>query len=81
MTAIKVIELVGTSHNGWEDAVQQVVKEASESLRHITGVDLVHQTAIVVDGNITEYRATVRIAFVVEHMSHLVGAPAKKAKK
>ena len=76
MAVVKVIELVGTSHEGWEDAVKQVVKEASASLREITGVDVVNQTALVTDGNITEYRATVNVAFIVEHHSHLLGTGA-----
>jgi flavin-binding protein dodecin len=74
MAVIKVVEVVGTSKESWEDAVRQVVAEASESLRHITGVDLVHQTAHVQDGKICEYRATCHVAFVVEHISHLHGA-------
>jgi hypothetical protein len=76
MAIVKVIELVGTSHESWEDAVHQVVKEASASLREITGVDVVHQTAHVENGNIIEYRATVHVAFVVEHHSHLLGTGA-----
>ena len=80
MSVVKVVELVGTSKVSWEDAVHEVVKEASESLRHITGVDLIHQTAHVENGKITEYRATVHVAFVVEHHSHIIGAGASKAK-
>lgn len=78
MAVIKVIELIGTSEKSWEDAVHQVVQEAYRSLRHIRGVDLVHQTAHVQDGKITEYRATVHVAFVVEHHSHIIGAAAPK---
>lgn len=76
MSVVKVVELVGTSSKSWEDAVRQVVEEASASLRHITGVDLVHQTAHVENGKISEYRATVHVAFRVEHHSHLVGTGA-----
>ncbi|MEX1229618.1 MAG: dodecin family protein [Planctomycetaceae bacterium] len=78
MTVVKIVELIGNSKKSWEDAVQQVVAEASESLRHITGVDVVHQTVQVEDGKITEYRATCHVAFVVEHHSHIVGAGGKK---
>ncbi|MGE0375597.1 MAG: dodecin family protein [Planctomycetaceae bacterium] len=78
MSVIKVVELVGTSNRSWEDAVHQVVAEASESLRQITGVDLVKQTAHVESGKITEYRATCHVAFVVEHHSHILGAGAKQ---
>ena len=77
MAIVKVVELVGTSKTSWEDAVHQVVKEASGSLRHITGVDVVHQTAHVEDGKISEYRATVHVAFAVEHHSQIVGAGAR----
>lgn len=73
MAVLKVIELVGTSTKSWEDAVQQVVEEASQSLRHITGVDVVNQTVKVTDGKISEYRVAVNVAFVLEHHSHLVG--------
>ena len=74
MALVKVVELVGTSTKSWEDAVQQVVKHTAESVRHITGVDLVHQTAHCEEGKIVEYRATVHVAFVVEEHAHIVGA-------
>jgi len=74
MAVVKVIELVGSSPEGWEKAAQEAVKEASQSLRHITGIDVVNQTAKVEDGKITEYRTTLNVAFVLEHHSHLIGA-------
>ena len=81
MAVVKVIELVGTSKKSWQDAAEEAVREASQSLRHITGVDVVKQTAHVDDGKITEYRATLHVAFVVEHHSHLVGTGAASVKK
>jgi dodecin len=78
MSLVKVVELIGSSKKSWEDAVEQIVAEASESLRHITGVDVVHHTAHVENGKISEYRATCHVAFVVEHHSHLLGAGGKK---
>lgn len=68
--SVKVVELVGSSQISWQDAVVQVVEEASHSLRKITGVEVVMQTAHVEDGQIMEYRATVNVAFVVEHHTH-----------
>lgn len=73
MAVIKVVELVGTSKDSWEDAAQQAVTEAAGTLRHITGIDLVRHTAQVEDGQISEYRSTVHVAFVVEHHSQIVG--------
>lgn len=74
MSVVKVVEVVGSSKKSWEDAVQQIVTEASQSIRHIKAVDVVHHTAHVDDGKITEYRATCHLAFVVEHHSQIVGA-------
>jgi flavin-binding protein dodecin len=63
---VRVAEMVGVSVKSWEDAARQVVARASETLRHITGIDLVRSTAVVRDGRIAEYHATLKVAFVVE---------------
>jgi dodecin len=78
MSIVKVVELVGASKDSWEDAVHQIVAEASESLRHITSVDVVRHTAHVEQGKVTEYRATCHVAFLVEHHSQIAGAGKKK---
>jgi dodecin len=66
---VRVAEMVGVSTEGWEDAARQVVARASQTLRHITGLDLIRSTAVVRDGRIAEYHATVKLAFIVETAS------------
>lgn len=63
---VRVIELVGVSDKSWSDAAQQVVTRTFESFRHITGLDVVHSSAVVRDGKIVEYHVNVKVAFVVE---------------
>jgi flavin-binding protein dodecin len=63
---IRVVELVGVSNKSWSDAAQQAVTRASESLRHITGLDVLHSSAVVLDGKIIEFHVNVKVAFVVE---------------
>ena len=63
---VRVIELVGVSNKSWSDAAQQAVERASETIRHITGLDVIHSTAVVRDRKIVEYHVNVKIAFVVE---------------
>lgn len=65
-TVVKVIELIGNSPKSWEDAVQNAVKEASKSVRNIKGLDLKRCTAKVANGKVVEYRAVVKVAFIVE---------------
>ena len=68
MSVIKVVELVGISPTSWEDAAKNAVDEAGKTVRDIGGLDVMNQTAIVKDGVITEYRANVKISFVVEEV-------------
>lgn len=63
--AVKVIEVIGVSEKSWEDAVSRAVEKASESVKGITGVEVIAQTARVSDGKVTSYNATVKLAFVV----------------
>ena len=57
----KVIELVGTSDVGWQDAVETAVRMASRTLHGITGVEVTNVTAKVQDGKIVAYKATVKL--------------------
>lgn len=67
MGVAKVIEIIGQSKNGWEDAARQAVKVASTTIRHISGVELKNFTADVDDdGNITNYRVELHLVFRVE---------------
>jgi flavin-binding protein dodecin len=66
MTVIKIIELVGISTKGLQDAVESAVKEASKTIRNMKGIDILSWTAKVEDDKIVEYRANVKISFVVE---------------
>jgi flavin-binding protein dodecin len=60
VAVVKIIELVGSSKTSSDDAAMQALKSAQTSLRNIRAVD------IVSTGIRGEYRAHVRVAFVVE---------------
>jgi dodecin len=66
MTVVKIVELIGNSPIGWEEAAENAVKEAAKTVRGIKGVDVKRFTAKVNEDKIIEYRAVVKIAFVVE---------------
>ncbi|KXG78135.1 Dodecin [Fervidicola ferrireducens] len=63
---VKVIEVVGESKNSWQEAVENAVRDASKTIRNITGIEVRNQTANVQGGKIVEYKANVAIAFKVE---------------
>jgi len=66
MTAVKIIKVLGTSDESWEDASREAVATASETVDDIHGVEVEDWTADVENGEITNYKATVEIAFPVK---------------
>lgn len=67
MPVVKVIELVGISNQGWEQAAQSAIENASETLQNIESVEVTNLSATVQDGKIEEYQADVRISFRIEN--------------
>ena len=63
---VKVIELVGSSPDSFSDAVRNAVAVASESIRNMTGVEVLSSNADVDGGKITLYKVNCKIAFLVE---------------
>jgi len=63
---VRVIELVGVSDKSWSDAAQQAVGRASETIRNITGVDVIHSTGVVRNGRIVEFHVDLKVAFTVD---------------
>jgi len=63
---IKIIELIGVSKKSFDDAFDQGVKRATKTLRNVTGIDIVGQTATVEGGKVVEYKVNLKVAFVVE---------------
>lgn len=65
MAILKVIEVLASSKNGWEDAAKQAVEQASKTVKNIRSVYVKDHSAIVNDGKLTEYRVNVKITFEV----------------
>jgi dodecin len=62
----KVVTIIGSSPESVAKAADAAVQEAAKTLRGITGADVISMSAEVSDGQITEFRTTVNIAFGVE---------------
>ena len=66
MTVTKVIEVIGSSPLGSDDAVREALAAASRSIRGITHIEVVSVTCEVTDGEIARWDALVKIRFPVE---------------
>jgi flavin-binding protein dodecin len=62
----KVIELVGTSSQGWEQAVASAVALASQSLRDLRVAEVSELDVTIEDGKVSAYRAKVNVSFKYE---------------
>ena len=63
---VKIVELIGVSAKSFEDAIQQAVTRASKTIKGISGVDVLGQTAVVKNDKVVEYKVNIKVAFVVE---------------
>jgi flavin-binding protein dodecin len=67
MPVTKIIEVVGSSPDGSDAAVQAALDEAKGTLRNIKAVDVVSTGLRGED--LTEWRALVRISFLIERVT------------
>lgn len=66
MTVAKIVEIIGSSPRSWEDATNNAIAETAKTVRGIKAVNVKRFTAKVEKNKIVEYRAVVKIAFVVK---------------
>jgi dodecin len=66
MSVYKVIELIGTSSQSWEDAAAGAVKLAKQTLRDLRVAEVVEQDLDLGDGDSITYRTKLRVSFKYE---------------
>lgn len=62
----KVIELVGTSTESWEEAAAAAVKRAAGTLRDLRVAEVAELDMQLQDGKVQSYRAKVKVSFKYE---------------
>ncbi|NQT79627.1 MAG: dodecin domain-containing protein [Candidatus Aminicenantes bacterium] len=59
----KVIELIGTSPNSWEEAATNAIETARKTLKDLRIAEAVDFDMKVEDGKVTAFRTKVKISF------------------
>ncbi len=59
----KIIELVGTSENSWEEAAKNAVETAGESLKDLRVAEITTLDMRIEDNKVVAYRAKVNLSF------------------
>ena len=63
MSVYKVIELVGSSPDSWEEAAKTAIETASASVRDLRVAEVTELDLQIEDGAIIAYRAKVKVSF------------------
>jgi flavin-binding protein dodecin len=62
----KVIDLVGTSEDSWEQAAKNAVETASKTLKDLRIAEIEKLDLKVENGKVVAYRARVSLSFKIE---------------
>ncbi|MCW5852224.1 MAG: dodecin domain-containing protein [Anaerolineae bacterium] len=62
----KVVELVGSSRSGIEDAVNNALNRAGETIRNMRWFEVVETRGYIENGQTAYWQVTVKIGFTVE---------------
>lgn len=63
---LKVIEVLAESDKSWEDAAQNAIKRANQTVHNVKSIYIENFEAKVENGVITKYRINAKISFVLE---------------
>jgi len=59
----KVIELIGSSKESWEQAAKSVVEEAAKHLRDMRVAEVADQDLVIENGKVVAFRTKVKVSF------------------
>lgn len=62
----KLVEIVGSSATGTDDAIQNAIDRASKSIRHMDWFEVVESRGHITDGKVAHYQVTLKIGFRLE---------------
>jgi dodecin len=62
----KMVEIVGSSTTGTDDAIRNAVAAAAATLRHLDWFEVVQTRGHLVDGKVAHYQVTLKVAFRLE---------------
>lgn len=66
MSVAKTSEITAASDKSFEDAVRSGIKKMSKTVNNIEGAWVKEQKVIVKDGEVKEYRVTMKVTFIVK---------------
>ena len=62
----RVVEIVGSSQSGIDDAIRGAVEDASKTIRNIGWFEVVETRGHVEDGKVKHFQVTLKIGFTLD---------------
>jgi flavin-binding protein dodecin len=62
----KTIELVGSSTAGVEDAIQQAIRKAAQTVRNLRWFEVVSTRGHIEQGQVAHWQVTLKVGFTLE---------------
>lgn len=62
----KLVEVVGTSPQGTDEAIRNAIETAAKSIRHIDWFEVTGTRGQVVDGKVAHFQVTLKLGFRIE---------------
>jgi flavin-binding protein dodecin len=62
----KLIELVGSSPNGSDEAIRNAIQKASSTIKHIDWFQVTETRGHVQNGRVAHFQVTLKVGFRVE---------------
>jgi dodecin len=66
MSVAKVVEIIASSKVSFDEAVKTGVERACKTLENVKGAWVKDQKVSIENGNVTEYRVTLKVSFILE---------------
>ena len=62
----KMIDLVGSSEAGTDDAIRNAIGKASLSVKHMDWFEVVETRGHILEGKVAHYQVTIRVGFRID---------------
>lgn len=66
MSIAKTSEITAASSKSFEDAVRKGIKRFCGTIKHVEGAWVKEQKVVVKDGEVDEYRVTMKVTFILD---------------
>ena len=66
MSVARTTEVSASSKKSFEDAVNKGIKRFSETIDNVEGAWVKEQKVLVKDGEVSEYRVTMKVSFILK---------------